>query len=111
MIDMLMTVAMLFALAFLDALSTYVVITVGVGVEANPAVADVINSNPAAVFPLAVASASIPSAMLYVAVWLSNKLPARLGAAARRLLTSAFLAAAVIRAAVVVNNLLLFSRH
>ena len=102
-------VATLFALAFLDALTTYVVITLGVGVEANPAVADVVNSNPAAVFPLALVSAGVPSAMLYVAVWLSDKLPARLGAATRRLLTSAFLAAAVLRAAVVVNNLLLFS--
>jgi hypothetical protein len=111
MIDMLMTVAMLFALAFLDALSTYVVITLGVGVEANPAVADVINSNPATVFPLALISATIPSVALYVAVWLSDRLPARLGAVARRLLTSAFLAAAALRAAVVVNNLLLFSRH
>jgi hypothetical protein len=106
---MLMTVAALFVLAFLDALSTYVVITLGVGVEANPAVADVINSNPAAVFPLAVASAGIPSAMLYVAIWLSDRLPIGLRVAATRLLTSAFLVAAVLRAAVVVNNLLLFS--
>ena len=106
---MRMLVAALFALAFLDALSTYIVITLGVGVEANPAVADVINSNPATVFPMALISATIPSAMLYVAVWLSDRLPASLRAAARRLLTSAFLAAVIIRAAVVVNNLLLFS--
>jgi hypothetical protein len=111
MIDVLMTVAALFALAFLDALSTYVVVSSGVGVEAKPAVADVINSNPVAVFPLALVSASIPSTALYVAVWLSDKLPVSLRAAARRLLTSAFLAAAVVRAAVVVNNLLLFSRY
>ena len=98
---------MFFLVAFLDALSTYVAVATGRGVETNPAVADVINSNPAAVFPLALVSAGVPSAMLYVAVWLSDKLPARLGAVARRLLTSAFLAAAVLRAAVV----LLFSRH
>jgi hypothetical protein len=108
---MWMLVATLFALSLLDALSTYVAVTAGVGVEANPAVADVINSNPAAAFPLALISAGIPSAMLYVAVRLSDRLPAGLRATARRLSASAFLAAVALRAAVVVNNLLLFSRH
>jgi len=41
----------LFLVAFLDALTTYVVVAWGLGVEANPAVADIVNSNPAAVFP------------------------------------------------------------
>jgi len=100
---------MFFLVAFLDALSTYVAVATGRGVETNPAVADVINSNPATAFPLAFISAGIPSAMLYVAVWLSDKLPASLRAVARRLLTSAFLAAVALRAAVVVNNLLLLS--
>jgi len=107
MIDMRMLVATLFVLAFLDALSTYVVITLGVGVEANPAVADIINSNPAAVFPLAVASAAVPSAAQYVAVWLSRMLPARTRAATARLATVVFLAAVIIRAAVAVNNVLI----
>jgi hypothetical protein len=96
--------ATLFALAFLDAASTYVVVVLGVGVEANPAVADVINSNPVALFPLAAVSAAVPSAALYVVIWLSNKLSSRLRAAVMSLLTSAFLAAIIIRVAVVVNN-------
>jgi hypothetical protein len=94
----------LFALAFLDALSTYIVITFGLGVEANSAVADIVNSNPAALFPLAAVSAAVPSAALYVAVWLSSKLSSQLRAAVMRLLTSAFLAVIIIRVAVVVNN-------
>ncbi len=97
-------VALLFALALLDATSTYIVITLGLGVEANPAVADIVNSNPAAVFPLAFISAAAPSAALYVAAWLSSRLSAQLRAAASRLLASAFLAMAAWRAAVVANN-------
>ncbi len=96
--------ATLFALAFLDALSTYIIITWGLGVEANPAVADIVNSNPAAVFPLALISASVPSAALYVAAWLSSRLSAQLRAATARLLASAFLVMATWRAVVVCNN-------
>ncbi len=95
----------LFALALLDALTTYVIITLGLGVEANPAVADVVNSNPAALFPLAVVSAAVPAVAMYATAELSRRLPARLRAAVTRLLTSAFLAVMIIRAAVVVNNL------
>jgi hypothetical protein len=100
----------LFVLAFLDALSTYAVITLGVGVEANPAVADIVNSNSVALFPLALASAAVPVANAYVATALSYMLPARLRTATARLLTSAFLVAAVLRAAVVVNNVAIVLR-
>jgi len=102
-------VAAFFLAAFLDALSTYAVVALGVGAEANPAMADVINSNPAAVFPLAFISAAPPSAALYVATGLSRMLPAHLRAAALRLLTSVSLAAVVLRAAAAVNNLVLIS--
>jgi len=101
-------VVALFALAFLDALSTYVVVALGIGVEANPAVADIVNSNPAALFPLAAVSAAVPSAALYVAVWLSNKLSSQLRAAVMRLLTSALLVMLIVRSAVVAHNTLLF---
>jgi hypothetical protein len=106
-------VAALFVLAFLDALSTYVVVAWGLGVEANPAVASIINSNPAAVFPLALISAAVPSAATYVATTLSHMLPARLRRVAVRLMTAAFSVAITWRAAVVVNNtmILLFSRY
>jgi hypothetical protein len=103
---MLRLVVALFALAFLDALSTYVVVATGLGVETNPAVADIINSNPAAVFPLALISAAVLATAVYVATTLSHMLPAWLRAVATRLLTSAFYAMVMRRAAVVVNNLL-----
>jgi uncharacterized BrkB/YihY/UPF0761 family membrane protein len=105
--DMLRYVAALFVLALLDALSTYVVVASGVGVEANPAVADVINSNPAAVFPLALVSAAVPAVALYVAVWLSRMLPAQPRAATARLVTAAFFTMITWRVAVVVNNVLI----
>jgi len=98
-------VVVLFVLAFLDALSTYVIVATGLGVEANPAVADIINSNPAAVFPLAFISAAVPSAAMYIVTALSYMLLARLQRAAVRLLTSAFFAMVMWRAAVVANNL------
>jgi hypothetical protein len=98
-------VAALFLVAFQDALSTYIVITLGHGVEANPAVAGIINSNPALVFPLAFISAAVLAVALYVAAWLSNKLPAKLRAAVARYLTWAVATAVVARVAVVVNNL------
>lgn len=97
-------VVALFAVAFLDAVSTYIVVTFGLGMEANPAVADIVNNNPAALFPLAVASAAVPSAALYVAMLLEGKLLARLRLVATRLATAALLAAVAIRAVVVVNN-------
>ena len=96
----------LFMLAFLDALSTYVIVATGLGVEANPAVADTINSNPAAVFPLAFISAAFPSAAMYAAATLSRMLSARLRCVATRLLTSALTAMITGRTAIVVNNLL-----
>jgi hypothetical protein len=104
MIDMLRLIAALFVLALLDALTTYVIITLGVGAEANPAVAHIVNGNPAAVFPLALISAAVPAVALYTAVWLSSGLSAQLRAAVARLSTSSFLAMAVWRAAVVVSN-------
>jgi len=94
-----------FAVAFLDALTTYVIVAWGLGVEANPAVADIINSNPAAVFPLAFISAAVPSAAMYVASALLHLLLHPLRRVSTRLVTSASLAAVVARAAVVVNNL------
>jgi hypothetical protein len=106
---MRLLVAAFFLAAFLDALTTYVAVSSGVGVEANPALADLVNNNPAAVFLLALISAAVPSAALYVATELSRMLPAHLRAAALRLLTSVSLAAVVLRAAVVVNNLALIS--
>jgi hypothetical protein len=109
MIDMLMTVATLFALAFLDALSTYVVITLGVGVEANPALADIVNNNPVTIFPIELTSVALVSAVAVAVDRLSRRLPAPIRAKVMRLLASALLVAAVLRAAVVVNNLLLLS--
>jgi hypothetical protein len=94
----------LFVPAFLDALSTYAVITLGVGAEANPAVADIVNSNPAAVFPLALASAAVPAASTYVTTKLTRMLPLRLRTATTRLVTSSFYAMVMWRVAVIANN-------
>jgi hypothetical protein len=100
---------MFFLAAFLDALSTYAVVATGRGVETNPMFADVINSNPAVAFSLVAASATTPSAMLYVAVWLSNKLSPPMRARVIRAAAAAFTAAVLIRAAVAVSNLALIS--
>ncbi len=104
---MRLLVAVAFLVAFLDALSTYAVITLGRGVEANPAVADVINSNPTAVFSLALISA----APMSIAVVVADRLLVRLTAALRvkvvRVLSAFYIAAILVRAAVVVNNLFL----
>jgi len=98
-------VASLFLVAFLDALTTYIIVAWGLGVEANPAVADVVNSNPAVLFPLAFISATVLAVALHVAAWLSNRVPPRLRVAVMRYLTWAVAAAVLVRAAVVVNNL------
>jgi hypothetical protein len=97
-------VALLFVLAFLDAMSTYIIVAGGLGVEANPAVADVINSNPAAVFPLALISAAVPAVAMYVATELSRRLSARLRATAMRLITSALVVMATWRVVIITNN-------
>jgi len=111
MTDVRRLIITLFVLAFLDALSTYVAVAWGFGVEANPAFADIINSNPIAVFPLALISAAVPSAAVYTAAKLSFMLSVRLRRVVARLLTPPLLVMIVWRAAVVVNNLLLFSRY
>jgi hypothetical protein len=98
-------VASLFLVAFLDALTTYIIVAWGLGVETNPAVADVVNSNPAVLFPLAFISAAVLAVALHVAAWLSNRLPPRLRVAVMRYLTWAVAAVVLVRAAVVVNNL------
>jgi len=98
-----------FLVALLDALSTYLVITLGLGVEANPAVADVINSNPAAVFPLALISAA-PLSMATAAVErLAGRLPAPLRARVVQVALAICAVAVLVRAAVVVNNLALLA--
>jgi hypothetical protein len=96
-----------FLVAFLDALSTYVVISTSRGVEANPAFATVINNNPASVFFLWLVSA-VPMSMATIVVErLVGRLPAALRVKVIRALSAVYVAAVLIRAAVVVNNLII----
>jgi hypothetical protein len=96
-----------FLTAFLDALSTYVVVVSGRGVEANPAVAGTVNSNPAAVFPLALISAAPASTAVVAAERLAGRLSAALRARAVRFISAACVAAVLLRAVAVANNLIL----
>jgi len=99
----------LFITAFLDAASTYILITLGIGVETNPAVADVVNSYPVALFPLALISAAVPATAVYVAAELSRRLSARLRATAMRLITVALYIMITWRVAVIANNMLVIA--
>jgi len=98
-----------FLVALLDALSTYLVITLGLGVEANPAVADVINSNPAAVFPLALVSAAPLSMAAFAVERLASRLPEQLRSKVVQAALAICAAAVLARIAVVVNNLALLA--
>ena len=102
---MRLLVASLFLVAFLDALTTYIIVAWGLGVETNPAVADVVNSNPAVLFPLAFISAAPASATAVAVERLASRLPAQLRARVMRAVSVACAAAVLIRAAVVANNL------
>ena len=104
---MRLLVAAFFLAAFLDALSTYVAVSSGVGVEANPAVADIVNSNPAAVFPIALTSAALASAVAVAVDRLSRRLPAPVRVWVMRFAIVAYTVAILVRVAVVVNNLIL----
>jgi hypothetical protein len=99
--------AVFFLVALLDALSTYVVISTGRGVEANPAFATVINNNPVMLFPMAL----ISTTPMFIATVVVKRLVGRLSAALRikviRALSAVYVAAVLIRAAVVVNNLII----
>ena len=106
---MRLLVAAFFLVAFLDALSTYVAVATGRGAEANPAVADVINNNPAAVFPLALISASPLAVSTVIVNKLAGRLPATLHVRVMRAASLAYAAAVLVRAAVAVNNLALIS--
>jgi len=104
---MRLLVAAFFLVAFLDALSMYVAVSSGVGVETNPALADLVNSNPAAVFPTALASAALASAVAVAVDKLSRRLPAPIRVKVMRFATVAYTVAILVRVAVVVNNLIL----
>ena len=104
---MRLLVAAFFLVAFLDALSTYVAVSLGVGVEANPALADIVNSNPAAIFPLSLASAALASVVAVVVNKLSMRLPAPIRVNVMRFVTVAYAVAILVRVAVAVNNLIL----
>jgi len=100
-----------FLVAFLDALSTYIVVASGRGVEANPAVAGIINSNPASVFLLWLVSAAPMSMATIVAERLVGRLPAVLRVRVMRILSAAYMAAILFRVAVVANNLIIVALH
>jgi len=55
------------ALEFLDALTTYILIVSGLGYEANPRIASLINTVPEWVFPLFLAQASFVGGVAYLA--------------------------------------------
>jgi hypothetical protein len=96
-----------FLVAFLDALSTYIVVASGRDVEANPAFAAVINSNPASVFFLWLISAAPMSIATIVVERLAGRLPAALRVRVMRILSAAYTAAILFRIVVVVNNVIL----
>lgn len=96
-----------FLVAFLDALSTYIAVASGRGVEANPAVADVVNSNPVAAFPLSLISAAPMFIATAVAEGLACKLSNMLRVKVMRALSATYAATILFRVAVVVNNLIL----
>jgi hypothetical protein len=108
-IDVLRLIAALFVLALLDAATTYVIITLGVGAEANPAVAHIVNGNPAAVFPLALISAAVPAVAVCATVELTRRLPAWPRIMAMRLATSALFVMITWRVAAIVNNILVIA--
>jgi len=54
-------------LEFLDALTTYILIVSGLGYEANPRIAPLINTTPEWVFPLFLAQASFVGGVAYLA--------------------------------------------
>jgi hypothetical protein len=91
-------------LTLLDALTTYYIVNAGLGVETNPIVAGIINANPAAVFPLAFASATPPAAALAAVSRLTNALNVDLQRIVKRFVFVVFVVSAAVRAAVVVNN-------
>jgi hypothetical protein len=103
-------VATFFLVAFLDALSTYVAVASGVGVEANPAVSDIVNSDPVTIFPIALTSAALASAVAVAVDRLSRRLPAPIRVRVMRFAAVAYTAAILVRAAVVVSNLILLLR-
>ena len=100
-------VAVLFALSLLDALTTYVAVSSGVGVEANPALADLVNSDPATIFPIALTSATLASVVAVAVDRVTRRLPAPIRVKVMRLVTAAYAAAVLIRSVAVVSNLLL----
>ncbi len=54
-------------LEFLDALTTYVIVSLGLGYEANPRIAGLVNEWPAWVFPIFLAQASLIGGVGYLA--------------------------------------------
>jgi urease accessory protein UreF len=88
-------------LTLLDALTTYYIVSAGLGVEATTIVADIINANPSAVFPLVFASATPPAAAVSR---LTNALNVDLQRIVKHFVFVVFVVSAAVRMAVVVNN-------
>jgi Ni,Fe-hydrogenase I cytochrome b subunit len=93
-------------LSFLDALTTYVLLVTGRGVETNVVIADVVNAEPASIFIISMMAAVVAVAALVVADKMIMRMPVAVGAKLRKAMYISFGVSAAWRAAVVINNAL-----
>jgi len=91
---------------FLDALTTYILVAGGKGVEVNPMISDVVNSDPAAVFIIHILATAAIAVLFAAADKISRRLPAATYEKVAKFAHLAFAISAVFRAAVVANNML-----
>jgi hypothetical protein len=93
-----------FTISFLDALTTYILVATGRGMEVNPIIAEAVNAEPASVFIICAASVALIALSFIMADKVLMLAPTVAGMKMRKVMYIAFGVAASWRAAVVINN-------
>jgi len=96
---------------FLDALTTYILVAGGKGVEVNPIISDVVNSDPAAVFIIHILATAAIAVLFAVADKISRRLPAAVYTKLWNYVYAVFTVSAVYRSLIVINNAMGITMH